>query len=365
MRYTKEYFLLVMTMTLLAACGNHGKKNSGTATSAPADSLKDILESAPVTQEFMYDEVVLNGNIACDESRLGKVFIPCSGRISGIQVEKGDEVRKGQYLATVHSSDAADYIKEMSEAAADIHIASRELRMKRDMLKSGMASEKDVVEAREKLFISEAERNRLRTIAGINGFASRSNAVLRSPVTGYVITKNVYNDSYIDNSDNEDPAFEIADLSDVWVIGDVYESDIAKIHTGEHVYVTTMAYSDLSLPGIIDKIYSIIDSASKTMKVRVKLHNPKGELKPGMFANIHVMLPTQGKRVTCVPASAVIFENGNNYVIVNEGKGRYHKQQIQIIHNTEDKDFISGGVHPGQKVVVKNALLVFNALSNE
>lgn len=367
MKHTKEcIFSIIVPMLLsMAACNSHKKEKPVATVHNPTKNLNAILASGQVSTGFMYDEIILNGNVSCDESRMGKVFIPCSGRISGIRVEKGDHVSKGQYLATVHSTDAADYHKELSEADADIRMASREFRMKKDMEKSGMASDKDVSEAREKLLVSVAEKNRLRTIAGINGFASRSNAILRSPISGYVITKNVYNDSYIDNDDNDDPAFEIADLSDVWVIGDVYESDIAKVHTGERVYVTTTAYPGLSLLGTIDKVYSMIDDASKTMKVRVKLPNTNGRLKPGMFANIHVILPTHGRPMTYVPASAVVFENGNNYVIVDNGNHQYYKQQVHIIHATGDRDFISDGVRPGQKVVIKNALLAFNALSNE
>jgi cobalt-zinc-cadmium efflux system membrane fusion protein len=114
--------------------------------------------------------------------------------------------------------------------------------------------------------------------------------VLRSPISGYVTAKNIYNDSYVGPEDSGDggEALEIANLSRVWVIADVYESDIAKIHQGAAVTVTTMVYDGEVFHGHIDKVYQVLDSESKTMKVRITLDNARGLLRPGMFATVHV-----------------------------------------------------------------------------
>lgn len=348
---------------VLASCSK-GQDQTAQQDNTISDSTEAVLATTPVDLEPVSDEIVLNGTVDCDESKLGKVFVPCSGKVSGISVQIGDHVERGQLLGVVHSIDAADYQKQLSDASAAITVAEREYRMKQDMLKSGMASDKDVEEARADLAVARAEQQRLSQVAGINGFAGRSDAMLRSPISGYIITKNIYNDSYIDDTNNDDPAFEIADISSVWVIGSVYENDIAKVHQGQRVYVTTASYPDKSYSGTIERIYSLLDNESRTMKVRVRLNNPGGLLKPGLFANIHVILPGKGESVPSVPASAMVFENGNQYVVVKTGRKQYSIKQVQVLKATDSRVYIQSGLDPGEQVVTRNALLIYNALTN-
>lgn len=360
----KQLGFIGVVALLLASC-NGNQNDTVQAADAISDSTEAVLATSSVTMEPVSEEIVLNGTVNCDESKLGKVFVPCTGKISGISVQIGDRVSKGQLLGVVHSTDAADYQKQLSDASAAIAVAARDYRMKQDMQKSGMASDKDVEEARANLYVARAEKQRLSQVAGINGFAGKSDAALRSPISGYIITKNIYNDSYIDDTNNDDPAFEIADISSVWVIGNVYENDIAKIHQGQKVYVTTASYPDKVSSGVIDRIYSVLDNDSRTMKVRVRLNNPGGLLKPGMFATIHVILPGAVHWMPSVPSSALVFENGNEYVVVRTGKKQYRVQEVVVAKSTDNRAYIQSGIDEGQTVVSRNALLIYNALTNE
>lgn len=361
----KQVSLPLVAALLLASCSGNRQSGSVQPADAVGDSTEAVLETSAVKMEPVNDELVLNGTVNCDESKLGKVFIPCSGRLSGIKVEIGDHVNRGQLLGVVHSTDAADYQKQLSDASAAISVAAREYRMKQDMQNSGMASDKDVEEAHAALLVARAERQRLSQVAGINSFGRAGKAMLTAPISGYVITKNVYNNSYIDDTNNDDPAFEIADISSVWIIGSVYESDIAKVSQGQKVYVTTVSYPDKVYPGEIDRIYSVLDNESRTMKVRVRLDNPGGQLKPGLFATIHVVLPGEGREMPSVPASAMVFENGNDYVVVKTGRKQYKVRQVEVAKATGRDVFIRSGIEPGEQVVTRNALLIYNALTNE
>lgn len=366
----RKTILLAALAPLIASCNNFQETVS--SDNEVADSIKSVLQSITVTNELENEELEINARVECDESKMSKVFVPCCGKISGIKVEIGDRVTHGQILATVNSTDAAEYGKQSSEAENELRIAERELQMKIDMQKSGMVSDKDVAEAQSRVNVAKSECARLKTVAGINGYASHSHALLCSPRTGFVINKNVYNDSYIDDTNNDDPAFEIADLSDVWIIANVYESDIKKIHQGQKAYITTMTYGGESLYGKIDKIYNVLDNDSKTMKVRMRLHNkmtadadgtPQPMLKPGMFALLHVVTGTEQREIPTVPDECVIFENGHNYVVIDEGNGNYHRNEVKIAHSSNGRSFISEGVTSGNRVVSSNALLIFNALA--
>lgn len=356
MKYNQ--YLLPGLLLAMCSCGQPLQDRKAVADS----QSQKILETTQVTEGTMYNDLVLNGDVVCDESKLGKVFVPCSGKVQGIKVETGTKVIRGQLLATVFSSDAAEYGKQLSEAEASIRVAQRNLAMKTDMQKSGMATDKDVAEALEQVIVAKAEQQRLQQIARVNGYSGKSHAALLAPLSGYVISKNVYSDSYIDGTNNDTPAFEIADLSSVWVLADVYEDDISKIHQGDEVTITVMAYPDMVMYGHIDKVYMLLDNNSKTMKIRIQLQNSRGLLKPGMFASVYVGLKTNGKKMLQVPTSAIIFENGNNYVVVADRRNHYHRQKIQIAHQSDTVTFLESGVNVGDRVVSRNALLEYEAL---
>jgi cobalt-zinc-cadmium efflux system membrane fusion protein len=326
----------------------------------------EVVETTPVVLGSYGDELTLNGDVSCDESLVRKIFIPCSGRVSGLTVEVGDAVRRGQALATIHSEEAADYNKGLTDADAQIRMAERDYEMKQDMRRSGMASDKDVSEAHAALVMARAERSRLGAVAGINGFGRQATAVLRSPISGFVTAKNIYDDSYVSpDGEGGGEALEIANLSRVWIIADVYESDIAKIRQGAPVTVTTMAYDGEVFHGNIDKVYNVLDSESKTMKVRITLDNSRGLLRPGMFATVHVSTGGGGKALCRVPAKAIVFDGGKDYVVVADGHSHYHRQAVRTDHVGSDYAYVVSGLSAGERVVSKNALLVFNTLSNE
>ena len=346
-------------MLTLASCSSRNQQADVVETSQCGVAIETV-ELCEID-----DELVLNGNVACDETLLRKVFIPCTGRVTGLKVEVGDKVSRGQQLAVIKSEGAADYRKSISDADAEIRMAERQYAMQQDLHKSGMASDKDVEEAHERVMMAKAERRRLNDVASINGFGDGANASLIAPISGYVIEKHIYNDSYMSDDNNDEAAIEIADLRRVWVIADVYESDIAKIQADAPVSVTTMAYPDEISYGKIDKVYSVLDRESKTMKVRVCLDNPDGKLKPGMFANVHVSLSQEGVQMPAVPAKAVIFNHGKDYVMVQTGEDQYECREVSVAHTSSDHSFVSSGLTAGEKVVTQNALLYFNASVNE
>lgn len=350
-------------LSLLTACNN---KNQQANAEKQLTAIEKGMVTATETVQMrsIDDELMLNGDVACDEALLRKVFVPCTGKVSDLAVEIGDKVTRGQRLATIHSEGAADFRKSMDDADAEIRMAQRQYTMQQDLHKSGMASDKDVEEARERVVIAQAERQRLCDIANINGYNNKANATLIAPISGYVIAKRIYNDSYVSEDNNDEAAIEIVDLSRVWVIADVYESDIAKIKQGAEAAVTTMAYPDVVFRGKIDKVYSVLDSESKTMKVRINLVNPEGLLRPGMFASVGVSLSPNGKSMPAVPSSAVIFDNGKDYVMV-ASEGRYERREVSVAHASAEYSFTTSGVKAGEEVITKNALLHFNAFGNE
>lgn len=357
---TTKMLLLTAVAVMLAACAGKDKL-AANEKRLDREEKSNVVETTTVTAQPVSDELELNGEVACDERLLRKVFIPCTGRVSGVSHVVGDYVAAGTLLGVVHSEQAADYHKGLSDADAELRMATREYQMQKDMRASGMTSDKDVEAAHSRVTMAQAERRRLATVARIEGLGG-AKALLRAPISGYITATNIFNDSYVSEDTNNEPAFEIADLRRVWVIADVYESDISKIHTGDPVVVTTVAYQGRKFTGRVDKVNNVLDPDSRTMKIRVTLDNPHGLLKPGMFATAHVVTQRQGERLCCVPTESVIFEHGHNYVVVAE-ESRYVRRAIGVAHNSSSYTWVRTGLHEKEKIVSKNALLLFNHAS--
>ena len=270
-------------------------------------------------------------------------------------------VGKGDVLAVIRSGEIADIDKQRKEAEHQLAIANRNLEATQDMARSGMASDRDFLQAQQEQANAEAETKRIQEMYSIYNITDPSTYVVKAPVSGFIIDKNINRDMQI-RSDQGEEMFTISGLDDVWVMADVYEGDISKVKEGATVRITTLAYKDMEFTGTIDKVYHMLDRESKTMSVRVKLRNEKYMLKPGMFTNVYVQSAVKGESMPCVNAHAVIFEDGKEYVVYVSKEGYLQMREISVYKQTEKFCYLRSGLKDGDRIVDRNALLVYNEL---
>jgi cobalt-zinc-cadmium efflux system membrane fusion protein len=196
----------------------------------------------------------------------------------------------------------------------------------------------------------------------INGGNRDGEFVLRSPISGFVVEKFATNEMSI-RSDNSSNLFTISDLKNVWVIANVYESNISMIHLNDDVDVTTLSYPDKIFKGKVDKIMNVLDPTNKVMKVRIVLPNPNYVLKPEMFANVKVTNDGNHQSM-CVSSSSIVFDHSQNYIMVYHTNADIKIIPIQVINTVGEKTYISGNVKQGDKVIASQSLLIYDALNN-
>ncbi len=204
-----------------------------------------------------------------------------------------------------------------------------------------------------------AENKRATAVVSINK-SNDQGYVVKSPISGFVIEKNLTDNTQV-RADNSTNLFTIADLSDVFVLINIYESDISNIQTGDPVKITTLSYPDKVFTGKIDKIYDVLDPDNKVVKARVKIDNPGNKLKPEMFANV-IIKAKSGESLPVINTRGLIFDNDKNYVIVVDGKAKVHVQQIDIAKRVEDRAYIRAGLKPGDRIVASRQLYLFESL---
>lgn len=347
-----------------AACNGHTQPApEGKAPVCISDSLARLIHIDSAYIANVDDELKLSGEISFDDNKVVRVFPFSSGQVIQVNVSLGDKVSKGQTLAVIKSADVAGNYADLSSAGTDVTIAKKQMDNEESLYKSGIASEREYIEAKENYNKAVVAANKVKEQIAINGGGNTSangTYVIKAPMSGYVVEKKLTQGSFIRN-DNNDNLFTIGDIKDVWVWANVYESDIAKVKEGYVAKVTTLAYPDTVFTGVVDKVNQILDPVTKVMKIRVKLPNPGMRLKPEMFANI-LIENKGGTKCTAIPATAVISDNGKNYVIIYHDKCNLELKEIAVIKNINDRAYIKSGLKPDDKVISQNQILLYRAL---
>jgi cobalt-zinc-cadmium efflux system membrane fusion protein len=315
------------------------------------DSLLNSLLIDTVKEASALSELTLTGTVAPDENKMVNVFPMVSGVIEDVRVQLGDVVQKGQTLAILRSAEMAGYTKDYISAQADMRNTKRIYESTEDLFKSGLASQKDVQQAQSDYEKAVAENKRASTVVDINK-SNGQGYEIKAPISGFIVTKNANNNTQI-RADNGQGLFTIADLSSVYVLVNVYESDIANVKAGDIVKITTLSYPDKVFNGKIDKM----------IHARVKIENPGNLLKPEMFASVQVKA-TSGDDLPVINTSTIVFDNDKDYVLIADGKAHVRIQPITVAKKVEDRAYISSGVKPGDRVIASRQVYLFESLKN-
>jgi cobalt-zinc-cadmium efflux system membrane fusion protein len=231
------------------------------------------------------------------------------------------------------------------------------------MFKAGLATEKEVVEASTDLEKAKADLKRIQQTNSIYGAKANAIQTIIAPMSGYIIAKNV-TDKMQFRVDGAEPFFIIANLEEVWVMANVFESDIAKIKIGYDANIKVIAYKDKIFTGKTDRIFSILDPQSKVMKVRIRIPNKDNLLKPEMFAQININYDNGNNQLPAIPSQAIIFDKNKNFVMVYKDQCNIETREVEIFKSIGNTTYINSGLTEGEKIITQYQLLVFDALNN-
>ncbi|PTT00781.1 efflux transporter periplasmic adaptor subunit [Pedobacter sp. HMWF019] len=350
----------ISAVLILSACSEQKKEAPKEDKFIVTDSLIKRLEIDTVQGANNQADLNFSAKITANEEKMAKIYPMVSGRVQSAPVKLGDAVSKGQVLATMTSAEMAGFDKESISSSADLRNAQRNAKLTEDMYKSGLASARDLEQAKNDLMVKQAEDRRTRSILSLNGGSKNGAYTLRSPISGFVVDKNVTTNMQV-RPDNSQNLFTVADLSDVWALINIYESDISKIKEGDEVNISILSYPDKSFKGKISKIYNVMDNDSKVMNARVVIKNTGYLLKPGMMATVQIST-TNGASLPVVSADCLIFDNNKYYVVILDPVKKVRIQEVELGRKFEDKAYISKGLKAGDRVVASKQLFLYDSL---
>ncbi len=339
----------------------------------------------PVQQRVFQSEHVTEGKIAVDEDRSTPIFSPYAGRVLKLFVKPGDTVTVGQPLFTVQAADMVQAQNDFISAATALNKARSaqnlaEIIDKRQrLLYEGKAVPlKEVQNARAALDAAEndvrsaevaleAARNRLRifgkTDQEITDFQEKGTidpaTLITAPIGGTIVQRKVGPGQYV-GSGSTDPVFIIGDLSTVWVVAFIRETEAPLVHVGQAIYFTVLAYPDRSFPANISYVAAAFDPTIRRLLVRATVNNAAGLLKPEMFASVKI-LTGEGDNAVAVPRDAIIYEGEAARVWVVRDKDNEKAIELQRIKSglaNGDTVEVLKGLAPGDHVITRGGLFI-------
>ena len=361
--------LLILPL-LAGSCSSCTRSEGKTAAEAAPQhfelsaTMQRELQLAPVTLEPVRDELNLTGVISSDEDKTVKVSPLAGGVVEDLTVELGDYVKQGQVLAVIRSGEAVELATAGSQAAAALTAVARNYTATEDMYHAGLAAERDLVSARQELVRAQNEVAKNRKQLSLYRIDGDGRYRVTAPISGFIIDKNVSNGSQF-RAESVGNLFTIADLREVWILANVFESDISKVRVGYAMAVRTLAYPDRVFRGQIDKVFNVLDPDSKVMKVRVRLANPDYALKPQMYAQITMTNTEPGPPMLAVPSQALIFDKNRHFVLVYHSPTRIDTREVRVARTVGDVTYLAGeSVAAGEQVIVRNQLLIYDQIND-
>ena len=325
-------------------------------------------EQYPIATSTEYQapsQLFVTGTVIPDIARNVPVISLASGRIVDIRARLGDTVKKGQLLLRVRSDDISGGFDAYRKAISDELLARKQLDRAKLLYEHGAIAQGDLEVAQDaeddaKTTLDTASEH-LRLL-GSDPDNPKGMVDIFAPVSGVITDQQVTNGAAVQAYSAPNP-FTISDLTSVWIVCDVYESDMASVRVGEPVDIKLNAYPDKVLKGSISNIGSILDPNIRTAKVRIEVANPGGMMRPGMFATA-TLFGKEKRTYTAVPASAIVHLHDRDWVFV-PAQEKFKRIQVisgeQLPNNMQE---ILSGLQPGQQVVT-NAINLQNVIDNE
>ncbi|MCG2613186.1 efflux RND transporter periplasmic adaptor subunit [Terrimonas sp. NA20] len=345
------------------------------ATSCKQEAAKEVSKGFALTDTMMnrigidsasvrpvMNELRFSGKITPQDNKMANIFPIVSGYVTRLNVSLGDHVKKGEVLAVIRSTDVADFEKQRRDAETDVLVAKKNLKAAQELNESRLNTDRDVVAAQKELETSQAELDRVNEVFSIYHVNKGSYYNVIAPISGFITDKKINPDMQLPPNLGES-IFTIAQIDEVFVTANVYETDIARLQLNMPAEVELLSYPGKKFTGKIDKILNVLDPETKTLKIRIKLPNPGYALKPEMAATVYIRYE-DNQTMTSVPAEAVVFDKSRNYLMVFHRKDSIETRVIEPLKTTAGITYITAGVSSGEKVIVKNALLVYDALND-
>lgn len=362
-----------LVCALLTGCGD----TPGQAAEAPpAKNPLEIKATADLRKRIEVGEPRLDavastlrvaGRIEADETRLARVSAPVTGRIVEMEAVEGQQVRKGQVLATIYSTELSAAQSEFLKAHTQLQVAERAVARAKQLLDADVIGKAELQKREAELQQASADLAAAREQLGVLGFSPHELEKLQTTRTVHSVTNIL---STIDGTILERTAtigqvvqavqtvFVISDLSKVWLVADVPEQSAGALRVGKSVRAEIPALPGEKLSGKLSFVSAIVNPETRTVRVRMNLPNPHHRYKPAMLTTM--TLADGAEQRTVIPAAAVVRENNTDHVFVETAPNTFLLRRVELGDDAGDSRVVMQGVTRADRIVTDGAFHLNN-----
>ncbi|HCE45243.1 MAG TPA: hypothetical protein DET40_17020 [Lentisphaeria bacterium] len=334
---------------------------------------KSFLSKVKTDKRKFLTMISVTGEISLNENKTSHVSPRVEGIIKSSEVDVGNKVKEGDVLFTMDSVEVGGAVNEYLNYKSILVLESRNLERIKALYEKRIVSEKDFIESsikyEETLTALRTAKNKME-IYGLNakdidGIKPESDGdvisklPIRAPINGTVIVKHAVNGEHW-NPDKEIDIMVVSDLDNLWVLADVYETDLKALLDANsekaECEIETLSFKGKAFKGKIENIGMTLDETTHTIKVRIIVGNPDGILRPGMFCSVKI--PSGLSDATAVPESAVLSDEGQSFVFVEILDNFYARKPVVTGRKHEGYVEILEGLAPGEQVVSVGSFLL-------
>jgi len=319
---------------------------------------------APAQKQRLTGVISATGKVEVNADRIAHVSPRISGKIVAVRASLGDSVSAGQTLATLDSVELGEALSRYHQSKTKLALAQSNMDRIKTLVEKKIAARKEILQAETDYKTAQTEvhtdEERL-SLYGVSTSVLKGGGhkmpllPVRSPISGIITEKHAIVGELSDPSKN---LYTVADLSSVWVLVDINEKDLAKVHKGQSAIVTVGAFPDLKMKGRITYIADQLDEATRTVKARIEVANPGRKLKPEMFANAELALPTDAQTVLVVSEDALQDLDGKKVVFIAENETEFMARQVQTGRAAGGMIEIVSGLKEGDRYAVRGSFIL-------
>ncbi len=329
--------------------------------------LQSNITIGEVSEQTFINTLRIPGRIQVDEQYESRAGASVTGRISTLEVNLGDAVRAGQKLATIKSTELAQYQLSYIKASQQVQLHSKAVERARQLLEADVISTAELQRRESELSAASAELNAARDQLMVLGMASdniaklglhnsgMSTSQVNSKINGTVIDRKARLGQVVAPAEE---LFVIADLSHVWAVAEVPEQQIDQIQKGQTLDIEVPALNEARLKGTLSFVADIVNPQTRTITARANIDNHNRQLKPDML--ITILLKSKPEQVPAIPDSAVVRENNQTHVFIESTPGIFKLKPVQLGEAYEGFLQVKDGLTVGDRIVLSGAFHVNN-----
>lgn len=342
---------------------------------------ESLMETGLVEEVDRQQVLTFTGQVQLDRTRSVDVVPVGGGQVKQVLTQLGEAVEKGDILAVIHSADLGQAKAAYLEAQSALELAEATYNREKGLYDKQVSSQSDYLSALNAMKTAEAAWAAAEKRLHLFGLTAEHIAavkdekqngefgelVLRAPQAGTVIVQNISAGMMVDTTAS---LYTIADLSNLWVWCDVYAKDLAVLH--EHfskssslpATVRVNGFASTPFEGIVDLVGNVMDEHTRTVKMRVQVKNPGHQLRPGLFADIEVKIPLEG-RMAVVPHTAVMSDAGTHFVFQHWKDDLWARTDVVTGPRYGEYTEIIEGLSPGTPIVTSGAFMLKSDILRE